>query len=221
MPDLAVRDLVVRTAAGRTILDLPSFHVAAGEAVGIEGPSGAGKSTLLHALSGLLVPARGAVRWGTIEITALAETARDRFRLDTLGLIFQEFLLFDELSALDNAAIAAAYSNRQARKRLRARAAELLGHLGISTDGRNVSSFSGGERQRVAVARALATDPAVILADEPTASLDRDNADRLVADLLTLARDHGRTVIAVTHDASVLAAMDRRIRLVDGRTSEP
>ena len=219
LPDLTVRDLVVRTAAGRTILDLPSLHLAAGQTLGIEGPSGAGKSTLLYVVAGLLMPTEGTITWGEVEITGLGETARDRFRLRTLGLIFQEFLLFDELSALDNAAIAAAYCEASERARLRARAAGLLEHLGVPLGGRDVSSFSGGERQRVAVARALATDPAVILADEPTANLDRENTDRLIADLMALAHEHGRTVIAVSHDPAVLTAMDQTLRLVNGRPS--
>lgn len=128
-------------------------------------------------------------------------------------------MLFDELSALENASIASAYCEAGKRDRVRTRAAELLEHLGIPLAGRDVSSFSGGERQRVAVARAMATDPSVILADEPTASLDRNNTDQLIADLMRLAREHGRTVITVSHDHAVLNAMDQTLQLVDGQLS--
>jgi ABC-type lipoprotein export system ATPase subunit len=216
MPDLAVRDLTVRAPDGRVILRAERLDVAAGGTLGIRGPSGAGKSTLLNAIAGLLAPASGSIRWGGRELCGLPEARRDAFRRATIGLIFQDFLLFEELSAHANAGIAAAYVPAGERAAVTARAAALLERLGIQPAARNVASFSGGERQRVAVARALATDPAVILADEPTASLERPSADRLVADLLALARERGRTVIAVSHDPAVTDAMDRVIEVVDG-----
>jgi ABC-type lipoprotein export system ATPase subunit len=121
-------------------------------------------------------------------------------------LIFQDFLLFEELGALDNAALAAAFAPRADRGPLRQRAADWLDRLGLGQAGtRRADSFSGGERQRIAVARALSNDPAVILADEPTASLDRASADRLIDDLAAL-RATGRTLIAVTHDAALAHA---------------
>ena len=110
MPDLAVRDLTVRTRDGRVILRADRLDVAAGEALGIRGPSGAGKSTLLHAIAGLIAPATGSIRWGDLELAGLPEARRDAFRRTTIGLVFQEFLLFEELSALGNAAVAAAYA---------------------------------------------------------------------------------------------------------------
>ncbi|MGF1475948.1 MAG: ABC transporter ATP-binding protein [Geminicoccaceae bacterium] len=217
MPDLTVRDLVVQSKDGRRILEVDNLDIAEGETLGVRGPSGAGKSTLLHALAGLLRPSQGEIRWGDRNIAALSEGNRDAFRLKTMGLIFQDFLLFEELSALGNAAVSAAYATPGDRASLRQRAADLLVRLGLEAGARDVSTFSGGERQRVAVARALATDPAVILADEPTASLDRVNADRLVDDLLELARANKRSVIAVSHDPAVTGTMDRVIEVVDGR----
>ena len=216
MPDLAVRDLTVRTREGRVILRAERLDVAAGEALGIRGPSGAGKSTLIHAIAGLIAPATGSIRWGDLELAGLPDARRAAFRRATIGLVFQEFLLFEELTAQGNAAVAAAYAPAAERAALAARAAALLERLGIPPSARDVASFSGGERQRVAVARALAADPAVILADEPTASLDRPSADRLVADLVALARDRRRTIVAVSHDPAVTSAMDRMIEVVDG-----
>jgi ABC-type lipoprotein export system ATPase subunit len=215
-PPLSVRDLLVRAPDGRALLRVARLDLAPGEALGVRGPSGAGKSTLLHTLAGLLRAAEGSVRWGDADLAAMGEGARDAFRRRTMGLVFQDFLLFEELSPLDNAAVAAAWSPAAERAALRARAAALLARLGVPPEARSVASFSGGERQRVAAARALAADPPVILADEPTASLDRAAADRLVADLLGLARERGRSVVAVSHDPAVAAAVDRVVEVVDG-----
>ncbi|MGR3782453.1 MAG: ABC transporter ATP-binding protein [Albimonas sp.] len=217
--DLRLEGVEVRAPDGRAILSVEHLEVPAGAALGIQGPSGAGKSTLLHAISGLVPVAAGRVTWGATDLAPLPEAARDAFRRRTLGLIFQDFLLLEELSPLDNAAVAAAWAPRAERAAIRARAAGLLSRFGAPS-ARSVSGLSGGERQRVAAARALACDPAAILADEPTASLDRANADRLVADLLSAARERGRTVIAVSHDPALMAAMDRVIQVVDGRVRQ-
>ncbi len=218
---LAVTDLDVRAPGGRHLVLVPRLDVAAGTSLAIRGPSGAGKSSLLNALSGLVRPAAGKVVWGDTDLAALDEAGCTRFRRERVGLIFQDFLLFEELDALDNAALAAAFAPRADRAMRRQRAAHWLDRLGLGQAGpRRVDSFSGGERQRIAVARALAGDPAVILADEPTASLDRASADRLIDDLVGLARHDGRTLIAVTHDAALAARMDRVLTMADGRIVE-
>lgn len=217
---LTVTDLRVANARGRVLLDAPALTVAPGEAIGIRGPSGAGKSTLLFALAGLLDNATGAARWGDTDILSLRPEARTGFRADHMGLIFQDFLLFEELGAAANAGMGALFRRKTTRAPLRARARDMLTRLGISDEPRNVASFSGGERQRVAVARALAHDPSVLLADEPTASLDRAAADRLVGDLTDLARTRAKTLIAVSHDAELLDRMDRVITIADGRMQE-
>ena len=212
-----MEDVVVAGDDGRRILAVDHLEVGRGELVGIRGPSGAGKTTLLYVMAGLLRPARGRVRWDGIDLAALGEAARDGFRRDHMGMIFQDFLLFEELSPLANAAIVAAYSPRGRRSGIRERAASLLARLQVPIDGgRGVNTFSGGERQRVAVSRALAGDPRIILADEPTASLDRATADRLIEDLLRTVRADGRTFIAVSHDPAILAETDRVIDVVDG-----
>lgn len=215
-PHLALRDVVVTARDGRTVLSAPALDAPPGEALGVRGPSGAGKTTLLHVAAGLLAVRSGSVRWGDVDLARLGEPARDAFRRRMIGVVFQDFLLFEELSALDNAAVAAAWAPTEARAAIRERAAAALDALGVPPETRDVSTLSGGERQRVAVARALALDPPVLIADEPTASLDRAAADALVADVVAMARARGRTVIAVSHDPAVLAAMDRVVEVRDG-----
>lgn len=210
--DLRVAGLRV-VLGGRPVVSVAGLDVPAGSALVVRGPSGAGKSTFLHALAGL-VEAEGRIAWGDTDLARLSDRQRAAFRRERIGLVFQDFQLFEELSAGHNAAIAAAWAREPAA--LRQRAAVALAALGIREPDRRAATFSGGERQRIAVARALAGDPAVILADEPTASLDRANADRLIADLLALVRRDGRTLIAVSHDPALHAAADRVVDLVDG-----
>ncbi|RDC69840.1 ABC transporter ATP-binding protein [Rhodovulum sp. 12E13] len=215
---LTLRDLEVTGEGGRRILYVPRLQIAAGSAVAVRGPSGAGKTTLLYALAGLVSPAAGRILWDDEDIAPLGEPARAAFRRRTVGFVFQEHLLFEELSAPGNAALAALYTAATERAAIRARAAEQLSRLGLDRSAaRRSDSYSGGERQRIAVARALAADPDVILADEPTASLDRANADRLADDLVALARHEGRTLITVSHDPAVHARADRVLDIADGR----
>lgn len=216
--DLAVTDLDVRAPDGRQLVGLHSLTLAAGSSLAIRGPSGAGKSSLLYALSGLVQPRAGRVVWGKTDIAQLDEAARARFRRENVGLIFQDFLLFEELDAIDNASLAAAFAPRAERAARRRQAVHWLDRLGLGRAGlRKTDSFSGGERQRIAVARALSGEPAIILADEPTASLDRASADRLIDDLVGLAKGAGRTLIAVTHDAGLAERMDRTLTMAEGK----
>lgn len=215
---LVVTGLEVAAPGGRRLLSVPLLEVPGGALVGVRGPSGAGKSTFLHALSGL-VSFKGAVRWGDTDLGGLSGEGRARFRAARMGMIFQDFLLFDELSPLGNAALATLFAPRRIRADVLTRAAEGLRRLRVPEDRRAVASFSGGERQRVAVARALATNPAILLADEPTASLDRPAADRLIEDLTALVRQSGKTLIAVSHDSHLLDRMDRVLTIEDGALS--
>ncbi len=220
-PALLVEGLRVISREGQVLVQVDRLAVPAGQTVALRGASGAGKSTLLHALSGLVRPTAGRVVWGGHDIAGLTEDARAAFRRQTLGLIFQDCHLFEELSAQGNAALISAFAPRADRAALRDGAAQWLAALGLGKAGsRAVDSFSGGERQRIAVARALAAGPPVILADEPTAALDRTNADTLGADLVALAAAGGRTLITVTHDAPLAARMARTITLADGRIVE-
>lgn len=214
---LSISNLSVPGGQGRTLLAVPDLHLPAGALVGIQGPSGAGKSTLLYALAGLL-EAQGAILWGDKNILRLSQGKRTRFRADHIGMIFQDFMLFEELDAIENAGLAALFRPRRERAALRAMAAEWLDFLGIGNQQRDrtVTSFSGGERQRVAIARAMAAQAPVLLADEPTASLDRHAADRLIDDLVSVARRDGTTLIAVSHDPALIGRMDRVLTITDG-----
>ncbi|ETD82602.1 ABC transporter ATP-binding protein [Rhodobacter capsulatus] len=218
---LQIEGLRLCGEGGRQLLQIPRLQIAAGAAVVLRGPSGAGKSTLLHVLAGLITPQAGRVLWGGTDIAALRDGPRAAFRRATIGLVFQDPLLFEEVSAQDNAALTALYAPAAARAEIAARAEAALARLGLSPAGRRAAaSYSGGERQRIAVARALAADPAVLLADEPTASLDRANADRLSADLIALARQRGQTLIVASHDPALMALAGRVIDLRDGEIAE-
>lgn len=213
---LKITDLTVKSPRGRRLLTLPQLSAQPGETLGICGPSGAGKSTLLLAIAGLTRRCSGVVKWGETDLLTLSDARRAAFRARHIGFIFQDFLLFDELSAADNAAVTALFRPTTTRVSLRQRAMKLLERLELDITSRTVSSFSGGERQRVAVARALAHDPAILLADEPTANLDRTAADALISDLIALSRDKTKTLIVVSHDPTLLDRMDRVITLNDG-----
>lgn len=214
---LSIRDLSVR-ADDRELLSLAHLDLPAGSLTGIRGPSGAGKTTALHAMAGL-IGARGRLAWGETDLCALSDARRTRFRGQHIGMIFQDFILFEEMTARQNAMVSAMF--RPDRRVLAERVDALMARLGIAPlADRRADLLSGGERQRVAVARALAHDPAILLADEPTASLDRATADALVADLASLARQDGRSVVIVSHDERVWAAMDRLLTIRDGRLAE-
>ena len=221
-PALAVRGLAVDGEAGRRLLEVDALDVAPGELVCVTGPSGAGKSTLLGALAGLRRAAGGGARWHggglDVDVASAGPEACRAFRDRRAGVVFQDASLFDELGALDNAAIGGAWRPAAERARIAARARELLVGFGLDPDdGRPVAGLSGGERQRVGVARALATEPVVVLADEPTASLDREAATFLIGAFRALADARDRTLVVVSHDAALQAAADRVVRIVDGR----
>lgn len=217
MPSLLdVRDLCVFGDGGRHLLEMPKFCAAPGEAVGIYGPSGAGKSTFLYALAGLQPRATGQVFWSGTDILALSPPQRADWRRAHLGLIFQEATLIEELSAAKNAAISSLYAPRADRAEIRKSAQALLNRFGIAAPDARVGAQSGGERQRIAIARALASGAEIILADEPTASLDRATADRVIDDLLACGPDAGRLLLVASHDETLLARMHRTIALRDG-----
>lgn len=213
--ELTVENLEVR-AGKRRLLSVPAFALAPGTCLGVRGPSGAGKSTFLYALAGLAADASGRVLWGETDLLALSPGRRTRFRRDHVGFVFQDFLLFEELSAPANAAIAAGFLPARRRHALRETASRRLADFGVPVGSRRAETFSGGERQRIAIARALAGEPDVILADEPTASLDADAKGRLIADLVGAVRARATTLIAVSHDAALLEAMDRVVTIEDG-----
>lgn len=197
-----------------------SLDIHPGQLTFVAGPSGSGKSTLLSVLSGLLRPDRGAVLALGVDLWKLADDALDRFRLLHCGFVFQGFNLFNSLTALDNVALPLRHLGVRDREALE-RAALALEEVGLGGRLRlRPAELSGGEKQRTAIARAVAKNPKLVFADEPTSALDRANG-QVVADLLgRLARVRGATVLGVTHDPRLLAHADRVIRLEDGVVTE-
>ena len=191
--------------------------VAAGEFLAVTGPSGSGKSSLLYLLGLLDRPTAGAVLVGGQDTTGLAGTQLDRLRLEQLGFIFQFHFLLPEFTTLDNVLIPMRKLGRLDHQAMRARARMLLERLNMGdAAGKYPEQLSGGMRQRAAIARALANDPAILLADEPTGNLDTANAASVFDIFEQLAAAEQRTVIVVTHDQGLAARAQRRIRLVDG-----
>lgn len=198
-------------------LDIPGLVFGAGESVAVTGPSGAGKSTLINTITGLERPTAGSVRWNDVDITQLGEAARDRWRAANVGLVMQDFHLFPGLSAVENVLLPARFRHLRLPGDLRDRAADLLAAVGLDAGGRGVATFSRGEMQRVAIARALLPRPGVIVADEPTASLDAESGAAVATLLTDLARDAGATLVVVTHDPALSGRLGRRLTLADGR----
>ena len=195
-------------------LDDVSVEIEEGAFVSIVGPSGSGKSTLLNLLGALDQPSKGRVFVADTELTNLDEDARTLFRRDRLGFVFQFFNLLPTLTAAENVALPAKLAGRRDTAK---RAAELLEKVGLAKRrDHKPEQLSGGEMQRVAVARALMMDPPVVLADEPTGNLDQ-KVGQQVLELLREAAQGKRTVVLVTHDPKIAEQADRTIRIVDGK----
>jgi len=205
----------------RIVLSQLSASIDAGEFVAMVGRSGSGKSTLLNLLAGLDQPTAGEIWIGDTRVSALNDRDRTLFRRDHIGFVFQFFNLIPTLTVRENVLLTAELSGWSARD-ARAQAQRLLDAVGL-LDRANVfpDKLSGGEQQRVAMARALCADPPVILADEPTGNLDADTGAQ-VLDLLTrLARERGKTLLLVTHSPDVAALADRTLRLDHGKLVPP
>ena len=214
---LQVRDLLLRFRGQQhALFEIPALDVAPGGSLGIRGPSGAGKTTLLHCLAGIAEPTAGQIRWDGTNICALRADARDRWRHRQLGLVFQDFHLIDGLSALDNVLLPVYFDHCRPAAELRRRACDLLASVGISAFDRLAALLSRGERQRVAFARALLFRPAIVLADEPTASLDPDHRTQIGDLLIQLVGAQGATLIVISHESELLSRMDRCMTLQHG-----
>jgi len=192
-------------------LSIRELRIAPGEHVAFIGPSGSGKSTLLHLIAGILSPKRGRIELGGIDWSQLSESARRARRIREIGLVFQEFELLEHLSVFENVLLPFFVSNALARNTAAdARAKSLLEAAGLGVHfARKPRQLSHGERQRVALCRALVASPSIVLADEPTGNLDPDNAKRALALLLDECRRAQATLVLVTHDHSLLSAFDR------------
>ena len=215
---IAVQHLSMRlTAAGRpvTILDDVSLEIPSKQTVAVMGPSGSGKSTLLGLMAGLDRPTAGSIRLDGTEITSLSESQMARFRRAKIGYIFQSFHLIPTLTALENVLVPLELARNVAAKD---EANEILQTVGLAHRVHHYPvQLSGGEQQRVAVARAFACRPPILLADEPTGNLDSLTGRHIMDLVLALHRDYGTTLVLVTHDRGIATLMHRVIALRDGR----
>ncbi len=196
------------------------LEIAAGELVAIMGPSGSGKSTLLHCLAGIVPPDGGQILYAGRNVAAMSDRERSALRRTEFGFVFQFGQLVPELTCLENVALPLrlAGTRRRAAERV---AAEWLAKLEVDpVAGKRPGEVSGGEGQRVAVARALVTEPRVIFADEPTGALDSLNGENVMRLLTAAAKASGAAVVLVTHEARVAAYADREVVVRDGRTHD-
>ncbi|MEC5343816.1 ABC transporter ATP-binding protein [Brenneria populi] len=199
------------------VLDIPQLHIAAGSLVAVMGPSGSGKTTLANAITGMDNSGSGSVLWASRDIRRLNEAERDRWRAEHVGLVMQDFHLFPGMSALENVLLPAHFHYWRIPAALKQRAIDLLSQVGLATGRRPVEVLSRGEKQRVAVARALLSSPEIIVADEPTASLDAHSGEQISDLLATLARRNNATLVAITHDKRLASQMTRCLQLEKGR----
>jgi len=206
----------VRDSTGElTILDDIDFSLAQQESVAIVGASGSGKSTLLAIIAGLDTPTEGTVRLGEVDLFALDEDARADLRSQKVGFVFQSFQLMANLTALENVMLPL---ELQGRGDARALATEMLRHVGLGERlGHYPKVLSGGEQQRVALARAFVVKPSLLLADEPTGSLDFATGEKVMELMFELNRELGTTLVLVTHDRGIAARCDRQVRIEAGR----
>jgi putative ABC transport system ATP-binding protein len=219
---LSVRNLEKELSTGREvvhILHTVSFDLRAGEMVALMGPSGSGKSTLLGIVSGLDRPTAGEVVLNGREIGNLSEREMAALRANLVGMVFQSYNLIPTLTALENVQLPLLVpGRREAPNGAMGRARELLEEVGLGHRlNHRPSQLSGGEQQRVGVARALVTDPALLVADEPTGNLDSETGDALIHLLLSLRERLGTSILVATHNDAVAGRADRILRLHDGR----
>jgi putative ABC transport system ATP-binding protein len=197
------------------VVDRVSLAVREAEFLVVEGSSGSGKTTLLSLLSGLDKPSSGRVRVLEKDITDLGEDELAPLRNEAIGFVFQSFHLIPSLTALENVMFPAELKRDQAAE---AKAQGLLRRVGLSERGTNYPhQLSGGEKQRAAICRALVNEPTIVFADEPTGNLDSSNGQAILDLLLELHREHGTTLVLVTHNAKIAALADRVITLQDGK----
>jgi putative ABC transport system ATP-binding protein len=215
---ISVRGLSMRLRSGGAVIDVLadiSLDVPAGQFLAVAGPSGSGKSTLLGLVGGLDRPTAGRIIVAGAEITRLGEDELARFRRDTIGFVFQSYHLIPTLTALENVAVPLELAGERGAA---GRARALLGEVGLSERAHHYPvQLSGGEQQRVAVARAVCRRPRLLLADEPTGNLDSATGKQIIELLVALNRNLGSTLVLVTHDGALAAHADRIVTLRDGR----
>ncbi len=214
---ISVSDLRFRYPEGEFELDVPKLEVANGEKVAVIGPSGSGKTTLLHLMAGVRLPQEGTIVTDEVVVTGLDDGARRDFRIRRIGMVFQEFELLEYLTVLDNILLPYRINGSlELDRTVRGRAASIAEQVGIADKLHRLSTrLSHGEKQRVAVCRALVAEPALLLADEPTGNLDPTNTQKVLDILLDAAEATGATLVTVTHDHHLLPRFDRSINVMD------
>lgn len=210
---IQITDLEFQYSHSGFRLRVPNLHVPRGATLAVIGPSGSGKTTLLNLVAGILVPSSGHVTTGGVEVSALGEAARRDFRVRHIGLVFQEFELLEHLNVLDNILLPCRITSSLAiSPEHRDRAVRLAGEMGIGDKLRRYArKLSQGERQRVALCRALLLEPLLLLCDEPTGNLDPVNKEHVLDILFDYVRRHDTTLLTVTHDHQLLSRFDQTI----------
>ena len=214
---ITIRSLEFRYSGTDFLLRIPDFRLGTQEKVAVIGPSGSGKTTLLNLVAGILVPEQGTVQCDGSDVSAMSDAARRDFRISRIGFVFQDFELLEYLNVLDN--VLHPYRITGALKLTRAvreRAGDLLQQMGLGDKlGRGVERLSQGEKQRVAICRALLPSPQLVLADEATGNLDPRNKGHILDLLFEAVEAHGATLLAVTHDHELLPRFDRTVDFND------
>jgi len=214
-PLITTSDIVKRFGTVTALAGV-SINISVGESVAIMGPSGSGKSTLLHCLSGVLVPDQGSVSFGGTEISGLTDARRSHLRLRELGFVFQDSQLIPALPAPADVALPLMLTGTPTRSALRA-ADDMLARLGLADlKGRRPAQMSGGQAQRIAIARALVSSPRAIFADEPSGALDQATGHEMMQLLTAAVSMAGATLVVVTHDVNVARWCSRLIEIRDG-----
>jgi len=223
-PVVETTDTNLHLTSGRTPLHVLrdiSFRLDAGEVAAVVGPSGSGKTSLLMVLAGLEQPSSGRIVVAGQDLSGLNEDRLAIFRRNSLGILFQSFHLIPSMTALENVALALEIAETgQPYKATREQAAEALAEVGLSDRLSHLpNALSGGEQQRVGLARAMVTAPRLLLADEPTGNLDQETGARVIELMFGLARGKGTAILLVTHDLSLARKADRRLHMNRGRLS--
>jgi ABC-type lipoprotein export system ATPase subunit len=203
------------------VLDVGHLTLPAATCTVLRGRSGSGKTTLLNLIAGLALPSAGMIRVDDMDVFALSEAHRDRFRAKHIGYVFQSFNLLAAFSAIENVMLAMKFAEVVPKSSQRQRAGELLARLGLAARlSHKPQHLSRGEQQRVAIARALANSPPIILADEPCASLDARTASGVLATFLAVCRQDGKTLLLVSHDEAALSEADRVLDMTELNRAE-
>ena len=195
-------------------LKIKKISIEDGERVAFIGSSGCGKTTLFNLISGMITPTSGTVLVENVALNTLKESERDLFRANHIGYIFQDFNLFSEFTVMQNVVLPMSFSNRYSKKEMQAEAINIIKRVGLENKiNQKVKTLSGGEKQRVAIARSIVNKPNIILADEPTGNLDYKNGEKIIDLIMQIAKEEKATLLVITHNNSQLDMFDRVINV--------